>query len=57
MILVRRKLCNKMQLNIQYTVYQLSDPVDKRGESQETDWFMLYGFKLVYGVFHYYVQI
>ena len=39
MILVRRKLYNKMQLNIQYTVYQLSERVDKREESQETGWF------------------
>ena len=39
MTLVRRKLYNKMQLNIQYIVYQLSERVDKRQESQETGWF------------------
>ena len=35
MVRVRRKLYNKIQLNIQYTLYQLSDRVDKREESQE----------------------
>ena len=38
MILVRRKPYNKIQLNIQFTVYQLSDRVDKREESQETSY-------------------